>query len=210
MKSVQKIKVDNLELTTALANALDSRDPYTLNHSENVAKYAVQIAEKMGLPKASCEILRKGSLLHDTGKIGIQEHVLMKNGKLTDEEYEIIKSHPTIGFNMVKHISDFHSNGVLDIILYHHERYDGKGYAKGLKGEQIPLFARIVAVADTFDAMTSKRVYREKLDLAFTLNVIRNNKGTQFDPYIADVFLALFEDQLEERESTDSAAIKVI
>lgn len=195
MKYVQKVKEDNLSLTTALANALDSRDRYTLHHSENVAKYAVQIAAKMNLSKEKCEIIRKGALLHDIGKIGIPEHILGKEAKLTDEEYEIIKGHPTLGYNMIKHIGDFHKNGVLDIVLYHHERYDGKGYPKGLKGDQIPLFARIVGIADTFDAMTTKRVYRDEFNIGYALNEIRNNKGTQFDPEIADVFLSLFEEK---------------
>lgn len=193
MKYVQKVEADNLELTVALANTLDSRDHYTLHHSENVATYSVQIAEKMKLSKASCEIIRKGALLHDIGKIGIPEHILGKNGKLTDEEYTIIKNHPTLGHNIIKHIGDFHKNGVLDIVLYHHERYDGKGYPTGLKGQQIPLFARIVAIADTFDAITTKRVYREEYDFDYALNEIRKNKGLQFDPEIVDVFLSLFE-----------------
>jgi len=195
MRLVQKVKADNLELTTALANALDSRDTYTLHHSENVARYAVQIAEKMKLSKESCAIIRKGALLHDIGKIGIPEHILLKNDKLLTDEYEIIKSHPTVGYNIIKHVTDFHKNGVLDIVLYHHERFNGKGYPKGIAGHQIPLFARIVAVADAFDAMTSKRVYRDELNLEYTLNEIRKNKGTQFDPEIVDVFLSLFEDK---------------
>ncbi|MFC7687491.1 HD-GYP domain-containing protein [Ureibacillus sp. GCM10028918] len=193
MKYVQKVEQDNLELTTALANTLDSRDPYTLHHSENVAEYAVQIAEKMNLPQASCEIIRKGALLHDIGKIGIPEDILGKKGKLNDAEYEIIKSHPTLGHNMIKHIGDFHKNGILDIVLYHHERYDGRGYPTGLKGNEIPLFARIVAIADTFDAMTTKRVYRDEFDLEYALDEIRKNKGIQFDPEIVDVFLSLFD-----------------
>ncbi|HEY4550895.1 MAG TPA: HD-GYP domain-containing protein [Bacillus sp. (in: firmicutes)] len=193
MKSIQKVKEDNLELIITLANALDSRDPYTLHHSENAAKYSVQIAEKMKLPKDHCEIIREGALLHDIGKIGIPEHILMKSEKLTDEEYEIIKSHPTIGYKMIKHVANFHKNGILDIVLYHHERYDGKGYPTRLKGNQIPLFARIVSVADTFDAMTSRRVYRNEIDLEYTLKEIHRNRGTQFDPEIVDVFLSLFE-----------------
>ena len=193
MKYVHKVREDELELTTVLANALDSRDSYTLNHSENVAKYSVQIAEKLKLSKECCAIIRKGALLHDIGKIGISEHILMKNGKLTNEEYEEIKVHPTIGYNMIKHVADFHKNGILDMVLYHHERYDGKGYPAGLKGNQIPLYARIAAVADTFDAMTTKRVYREELSLDYTLNEIQKNKGTQFDPEIVDTFLSLFE-----------------
>lgn len=197
MKSVQKVKEDNLELTVALANALNSRDHNTLHHSENVAKYAVLIAERMKLSKESCEIIRKGALLHDIGKIGIPENILFKNGNLTDNEYEIIKSHPTLGHNMIKHIGDFHKNGILDIVLYHHERYDGKGYPTGLKGDKIPLFARIVAIADTFDAMTSKRVYRDQLDLDYALNEIRRNKGKQFDSDIVDIFLGLFDHKIE-------------
>nr|WP_309100329.1 HD-GYP domain-containing protein [Fredinandcohnia onubensis] len=195
MNLVHKVKEDNLELTIALANALDSRDTYTLHHSENVATYSEKIAKKMNLSKHCCEIIRKGALLHDIGKIGIPEQILMKNGKLTDKEYEIIKSHPTIGYEMIKHVGDFEKSGVLDIVLYHHERYDGKGYPKGLAEKQIPLFARIVAVADSFDAMISKRVYRDELDLKYTLNEIRKGKGNQFDPTIVEVFLSLFEDQ---------------
>ena len=198
MKNVQTVKQDNLELTTALANALDSRDPYTLHHSENVARYAVEIAEKMKLSKDLCNIIRIGGLLHDIGKIGLPEHVLTKPGKLTEDEYELIKTHPTIGYEIIKHVASFNKNGILDIVLNHHERYDGKGYPTGLKGNQIPLVARIVAVADTFDAMTSKRVYRHELDLEYTLNEIHKNKGTQFDPEIVDVFLSLFDKEKDK------------
>jgi putative nucleotidyltransferase with HDIG domain len=201
MKNVQKVKNDHLELVTALANALDSRDTYTLHHSENVAKYAVEIAEKMKLNKDLCKVIHIGGLLHDIGKIGIPEYILSKPGKLSDDEYETIKTHPTIGYEMIKHISTFRENGVLDIVLYHHERYDGKGYPKGLKGNEIPLVARIVAVADTFDAMSSKRVYRDELDFEHALNDILKNKGTQFDPEIVDVFLSMFDSWNEkERE----------
>lgn len=195
MRYVQKVKRDNLELITALANALDSRDPHTMCHSENVAKYSLQIAEKMRLSKETCDIIRKGALLHDIGKIGIPEHILQKHGRLTNEEYKIIQSHPKIGYEMIKHVGNFHDNGILDIVLYHHERFDGKGYPAGLKGNQIPLYARIVAVADTFDAMTTKRVYRDELSLDYTLNEIWKNKGTQFDPEVVDAFLSLFDQQ---------------
>jgi HD-GYP domain-containing protein (c-di-GMP phosphodiesterase class II) len=121
----------------------------------------------------------------------------MKNGKLTDDEYSIVKGHPFIGHEIIKHITNFHGTGVLDIVLYHHERYDGRGYPKGLIGDQIPLVARIVAIADTFDAMTSRRVYRDELDLEYSLNEITKNKGTQFDPEVVDVFLSLFESNNE-------------
>ncbi|MCH1624171.1 HD-GYP domain-containing protein [Ferdinandcohnia quinoae] len=195
MKYAQKVKEDNVELTKALANALDSRDASTLHHSENVANYAVKIARKMKLPQDLCNVIRIGGLLHDIGKIGIPEFILKKPAKLTNEEYDIIKSHPVIGYEMINHISSFKENGVLDIVLYHHERYDGKGYPSGLKGDDIPLIARIVALADTFDAMSSKRVYRDELDLDNILTEIRKNKGSQFDPNIVDIFLSLFEQQ---------------
>jgi putative nucleotidyltransferase with HDIG domain len=207
MKYVQRAKNHTLELKLALVNALDSRDRYTSHHSENVSKYAVQIAEKMKLSKDLCNTVRVGGLLHDIGKIGIPEHILNKSGKLSEDEYNIIKSHPTIGFEMLRHVADYKKNGVLDIVLYHHERYDGKGYPKGLKGDEIPLAARIVAVADTFDAMVSKRVYRNEMDLTYTLNEIRQNRGTQFDPEITDAFLSIFQ---ETDIKVDYSEIKLV
>ncbi|MBT2659215.1 HD-GYP domain-containing protein [Bacillus sp. ISL-18] len=197
MKNAQKVREDNIELTKALSNALDSRDTYTQHHSENVARYAVEIAKKMNLSSDFCSAIRIGGLLHDIGKIGIPEYILNKPDKLTDDEYSILKCHPIIGYEMIKHISTFKNNGVLDIILYHHERYDGTGYPTGLKGNKIPLGARIVAVVDAFDAMSSRRVYRNELDIEHILKEILNNKGTQFDPEIVDIFLSLFEHQYQ-------------
>ncbi|MFC4799310.1 HD-GYP domain-containing protein [Neobacillus sp. GCM10023253] len=201
MLYVQRVKKKSLDLTTSLAKALDSRDAYTFDHSENVAEYAVRIAEKMNLSKDLCNHIRTGGLLHDIGKIGIPENILTKHDKLTTDEYKIIKQHPKIGYEILKHVDRFKQDGILDIVLYHHERYDGKGYPAGLKGSEIPLGARIVAVADTFDAMTSRRVYREELDLEHTLNVIRQNKGTQFDPDVADAFLSLYKNQDSDSKS---------
>ncbi|WP_373742905.1 HD-GYP domain-containing protein [Jeotgalibaca porci] len=189
MQHAIKIKNNQLELIKALSTALDYRDTYTMNHSLNVARYAVSIAEEMNLSRGSIDSIRTGALLHDIGKIGIPEHILMKNGKLTDEEYKTIQSHPEIGYQMINHIDDYRKNGVLDIVRYHHERYDGTGYPEGLKGRDIPLFARIVAVADAFDAMTSKRVYRDEFDMAYTLDQLVKNKSKQFDPEITDAFL---------------------
>ncbi len=189
MQHAIKIKNNQLELIKALSTALDYRDTYTMNHSLNVARYAVSIAEEMNLSRGSIDIIRTGALLHDIGKIGIPEDILMKNGKLTDEEYKTIQSHPEIGYQMINHIDDYRKNGVLDIVRYHHERYDGTGYPEGLKGRDIPLFARIVAVADAFDAMTSKRVYRDEFDMAYTLDQLVKNKSKQFDPEITDAFL---------------------
>ncbi|MDQ0225920.1 HD-GYP domain-containing protein [Metabacillus niabensis] len=193
MRNYQRIKSGNIELVTALANALDSRDSLTANHSQNVARLSLEIAKEMNLPRHLYDVILEGGLLHVIGKIGVPEHILIKQGKLTDEEYTLIKEHPVIGYNIIKHISNFDKNGILNIVLYHHERYDGKGYPKGLKGEDIPLVARIVALADTFDAMTSKRVYRDKLDLDYAVFEIRKHRGTQFDPNVVDAFLKLYK-----------------
>jgi putative nucleotidyltransferase with HDIG domain len=199
---VQKVKKDGFDLTKTLIYALDSRDTYTSHHSDNVSRYAVLIGERMNLSKDMCNALRTGGLLHDIGKIGIPEHILTKPGELTSEEYNIIKTHPVIGYEMLKHVDSFKKNGILDIVLHHHERYDGKGYPKGLKGSEIPLVARIVGVADAFDSMISKRVYRNQLDLNFALNEIRQNKGTQFDPEVTDAFLSIFEEKEIKKERT--------
>ncbi|GIO07756.1 hypothetical protein J31TS6_37840 [Brevibacillus reuszeri] len=187
-------KENTLNLILTLAKSLDARDKYTALHSENVAKYAQHIALEMGLPRKVCEQIHLGGLLHDIGKIGIPESVLLKPTKLSDEEYDLIKQHPVIGYEMVKHITFFKKNGVLDAILYHHERFDGKGYPHGLRGKEIPLIARILAIADSFDAMTSNRVYRDKSNLTYAINQIRSNKGTQYDPEIVDIFLKSMEE----------------
>ncbi|UII56144.1 HD-GYP domain-containing protein [Cytobacillus spongiae] len=192
MRHYRKALLSNLDLVVALANALDSRDPYTLDHSKNVSRLSVEMGKKMGLSAKQCEEIRIGALLHDIGKIGIREKILLKTEKLDASEYEQIKQHTLIGYNIIKHIKVFSNNSVLDSVLYHHERYDGKGYPKGLCGERIPLSARIIAIADTYDAMTSKRIYRDKLSIEHTLEEIKNNKGRQFDPEIADVFISLF------------------
>lgn len=186
-------KENELNVTIALAKSLDSRDPYTACHSENVAHYAVLIAKELMLPQKQCEAIYTGGLLHDIGKIGVPEMILTKQGRLTAEEYELIKQHPEIGYNMVKHISSFRRDGILDMILYHHERYDGKGYPQRLAGENIPRVARIMAVADSFDAMISRRAYRPQSDVSCALEEIRKHTGTQFDPVIADVFIGIVE-----------------
>ncbi|MCU9612553.1 HD-GYP domain-containing protein [Caldibacillus lycopersici] len=193
MQFVQKVKQNQQDLTRALAKALDTRDTHTLYHSENVANFSVQIAKKMNLSEQKCREIQIGALLHDIGKIGIAEHVLSKPGKLTSDEYELIKSHPKIGHDIIKHVNNFQDSGVLDIVLYHHEKFDGTGYPNGLKGENIPLEARIVAVADAYDAMVSKRIYKNEMDYASVRQELINNKGKQFDPEIVDVFLSLLD-----------------
>ncbi len=186
-------KRNTLDLITSLAKTLDSRDPYTAFHSQNVATYSKGIAEEMNLDKNICKNIYIGGLLHDIGKIGIPENILNKSTKLSSEEFDLIKQHPVIGHSLVKHIKGFEQNKILQMILYHHERYDGKGYPFGLKGEEIPIEARIMAVADTFDAMTSHRVYRSPRTLEETLNELQNNKGTQFDPQIVEAFIKMIK-----------------
>ena len=149
------------------------------------------IAKELGYSDEECENLRKAALLHDIGKIGIPDRILNKPERLTDEEYAIMKSHVEKGAEILKSFTLV--NHVEEGALYHHERYDGKGYMHGLKGEEIPLNARIIGIADTFDAMTANRVYRKKLDKDYVLGEIRRGSGTQFDPKLVDIMLRLID-----------------
>ncbi|MDL4841856.1 HD-GYP domain-containing protein [Aquibacillus rhizosphaerae] len=187
----------NIQLTTTLAKLLDSRDPYTATHSENVASYSQIIAKELNLRKKTQETIYIGGLLHDIGKIVIPEIILNKPAKLTKDEFNVIKQHPQIGYETLKHIETFKDNGILDMVLYHHERYDGNGYPHKLKGNEIPLVARIMAVADAFDAMTSRRVYRDEREFSRVIEELKNNKGKQFDPNIVDVFLSFIHNNRE-------------
>lgn len=200
-------KFNVIQLTTVLAKALDSRDAYTANHSENVARYSKMIAEEMGYTKNQLEDLYYGGLLHDIGKIGIPEAVLTKPGRLTDAEFEQIKRHPEIGYNILKEVSSFREKGILDIVLYHHERVDGNGYPKGLKGEEIPLNARIVSLADAYDAMTTNRTYRDKQNIEFAIAEIKKSKGKQFDEEVVDVFLNLIAKQKLKSENLEERVL---
>ena len=171
---------------------IDAKDPYTNGHSKRVAKYTRSIAEKMGYEGEELDRIYYMALLHDCGKIGVPDNILSKPDKLTDEEYQIIKSHTVNGGEILNHFKSL--EGVNEGALYHHERYDGKGYPEGLAGEDIPLIARMICVADSFDTMNTNRVYRKKLTRESILNEIETNKGRQFDPAIADVMLKLLRD----------------
>jgi HD-GYP domain-containing protein (c-di-GMP phosphodiesterase class II) len=150
----------------------------------------------MHLSQRTCHYIYIGALLHDIGKIGLPENILNKPSKLIDAEFELIKQHPQRGYEMVNHITKFKKKGLLDIIRYHHERYDGSGYPFGLKEQSIPLAARIVSVADSFDAMTSKRVYRSQpLTTDYVINEIKQGSSTQFDPTAASALIALIEEE---------------
>ncbi|MNK46069.1 Cyclic di-GMP phosphodiesterase response regulator RpfG [compost metagenome] len=173
-----------------LAAALDARDPYTAGHSLRVADYAVQIGLLAGLPSERVDTLRKSALLHDIGKIGTRDSVLLKEGRLTDEEFEQIKQHPVMGESILRQIEPADAMApFLSGVRSHHERFDGKGYPDQLKGEEIPLFGRIIAVADAFDAMTSNRPYRKGLDADRAIQILEEGRGTQWDPYYAGLFV---------------------
>lgn len=191
LRNNQKEQENLLSLTATLASSLDARDKYTSFHSHNVAYYSREIAKAMNLSQKECDNLYLGGLLHDFGKIGISESILNKPSRLTDAEFEQIKQHPQKGYEMLKHITYFSKNSILDMVLYHHEKFDGTGYPSKLKGEEIPLVARIMAVADAFDAMTSNRIYRKVEDVDYALCEISSGKHSHFDPEIADIFLDL-------------------
>jgi energy-coupling factor transport system substrate-specific component len=176
----------------AIANTVDAKDVNTSRHSQRVSEYSVLIAKEMGKSEEECELLRKTALLHDIGKIAIPDRVLNKPGKLTDEEYELMKSHTTKGAEILKDFTLI--KNVWEGALYHHERYDGTGYTLGLKGEAIPINARIIGLADAFDAMTANRVYRKKLDFNYVLSELKKGRGTQFDPVLVDILLKLIDE----------------
>ncbi|MEO0475768.1 MAG: HD-GYP domain-containing protein [Planctomycetota bacterium] len=173
----------------AVSTALDAKDRYTHGHSERVAWLGTQLAEAIGLDAEEVERIRIAGLVHDVGKIGVPEAVLCKAGRLTDDEFDQIKKHPRIGYNILKGIPKIED--VLDGVLYHHERWDGRGYPTRLAGEAIPLYGRILAVADTFDAMSSTRSYRQAMPREKVLEEIANCSGTQFDPALTDPFINL-------------------
>lgn len=189
----------------SLVNALEAKDPYTGKHSERVTRYAVMIAREMGCTDGELEVLETVGYLHDIGKIGISDSILNKPASLTTEEYEIVKKHPVIGASIVKDL--IFSVEERSIIRHHHERWDGSGYPDGLVGEEIPIFARIVAIADAFDAMTSKRAYRSAIGKADAIRELRQSRGRQFDPQALDAFLQTLEREPESHVHETSRAV---
>ena len=177
----------------ALAAALDARDPYTAGHSERVSALSVMVGERMSLDERQIEVLRLGALLHDIGKIGIRDKVLTKNGPLTPEEYEVIKTHPTVGAHILRHVPFLTAH--MPIVELHHEQPDGRGYPHGLFGDATPLLARIVHVADAFDAMTSARAYRPAQTDAHAIAELDRCRATQFDSAVVDVFVAAWQNE---------------
>ena len=192
----EKLEQAYLESVQTLRYTVEAKDTYTRGHSDRVSEFSVLIGKKLGLPEEQLKILRIGGLFHDIGKIGIPDSILQKETKLTDDEYSEIKNHPSIGAHILGAASIF--KDIIPIVKHHHERYDGKGYPSGLAGENIPYLARITAVADTFDAMTSKRSYRDALDLQYVKDEFERCKGTQFDPQIAEVFINILNNDFEK------------
>jgi putative nucleotidyltransferase with HDIG domain len=183
----EAIKQAHFDSIKALAEALETKDVYTRGHSERTVHYAVLIAKHLGLSEKEQDWIQYGAILHDIGKIGVPENILNKPGTLTEEEYEIMKRHPVMGAEIVRHIK--YLDPVVPIILHDHERYDGTGYPYGLSEEAIPLGARIVALVDAYDAMTTDRVYRKAMTKEEAIEEIRRKAGTQFDPQLAEIFI---------------------
>ncbi len=173
----------------ALTSAIDAKDPYTCGHSERVAMLSAHLAREIGLSEEQVERIHIAGVVHDVGKIGVPEAILCKKGRLTDEEFDAIKQHPRIGHRIIRDIPML--GDVLPGVLYHHERWDGRGYPEGLAGEDIPLMARIIGICDTFDAMSSNRSYRPALQRKDVLAEIRKCAGSQFDPDLVEPFMRI-------------------
>lgn len=193
----QHLKLEKIstQIVMTLSGAIDAKDTYTNGHSSRVADYSRQIAKRAGFAKEIQEEIYMIGLLHDVGKIGIPDAIINKPAKLNDEEYNIIKQHPVLGEKILQSITEFPK--LMTGAKFHHERYDGRGYPDGLSGEDIPTEARIIAVADAYDAMSSRRSYRDVLPQAQVRAEIEKGKGTQFDPVFADIMLKMIDDDTE-------------
>jgi putative nucleotidyltransferase with HDIG domain len=190
-KTYEDLRTGYLETIEVLRLAVDARDFYTRGHSDRVSYYSLKIGQALKLTDKQCEILRLGGIFHDIGKIGTSDDILLKSGKLTEKEYQEIKKHPLKGAHILAAISVFQE--VVPLVKYHHERPDGRGYPEGLKDHQIPFSAKILAVADAFDAMSSDRLYRSKLQLTEVKKELINGSGCQFEPEIVNVFMKLLD-----------------
>lgn len=186
-----------LDMTIALAAAIEAKDEYTRGHCQRVSAYAVEIGTRLALPDHTMRDLELAAILHDIGKIGIDEAILRKPTRLTFEEMQTMHEHPVIGERILRSVEPLHL--VASYIVYHHEHYDGRGYPHGARGEEIPLIARIISVADAYDSMSSRRPYRETLPEAESLTRLRTKAGSQFDPQIVSIFLELYDTGVIER-----------
>ncbi len=191
-----KMRKVYLDTIRALAAAIDAKDPYTKGHSERVSEMSVVLAQELNLSDNDIENIEYTALLHDIGKIGIDDSILGKKGSLTDQEFDKIKEHTIMGANIIQPV-DFLKNSYR-AIYHHHERYNGKGYPDGIKSEDIPILARIIAVADAYDAMSSDRPYRKKLSKDKILKELKDQSGKQFDPEIVKALISVLDREREE------------
>ena len=200
MNQIKEINQDlekaYMESVETLRQTVEARDKYTKGHSDRVSAYSVLLGKKLGLSAQEINTLKIGGLFHDIGKIGVPDSILLKTTKLADDEYSQIKNHPSIGEHILSSATIFRD--ILPIVKHHHERYDGKGYPSQLKGEEIPYLARVTAVADSFDAMSSRRTYRDSLPIEKVKQELKENSGTQFDPEMAQAFIEIIENNYEE------------
>lgn len=192
----EKLEQAYLESIQTLRFTVEAKDTYTRGHSDRVSEYSVLIGKHLNLPEEDLKTLKIGGLFHDIGKIGVPDSILLKESKLTDDEYSEIKNHPSIGAHILSTASIFQD--IIPIVKHHHEKYDGHGYPSQLKGEEIPYFARIAAIADSFDAMTSRRTYRDSLPIETVIAEFERCKGTQFDPDLDDIFLDILKNHFDE------------
>ena len=214
-KLFDEMQYGYLQTVMSLANSIEAMDAYTRGHCQRVMEISCEVARVLGLTKEEIEDLRYAAILHDIGKIGVSTNILNKNGSLNEEEFKEIKKHPEIAYNILKDIKFL--NKALDGILQHHERYDGRGYPNGLRGNEICIFGRIMCVADAFDAMTSDRPYRKGMQVEAAMKELERCKGTQFDPDIVDMFLFLmdsekkiqYDNTVKKRENNSEKILKV-
>lgn len=192
-KSRRKLHSYFYRTVQSLVRILEARDHYTKGHSERVAEYAEKIALSMGFPPEKAELLKETAVLHDIGKLGIEERILNKEGKLTEEEWVIIRKHPIIGEDILRPV--LLNKEILTVVRGHHERHDGNGYPDRLSGENISVFAQILSVSDAFDAMTSPRSYRPAMSRERAIEELKANKGAQFNPKIADIFIKKLKEE---------------
>lgn len=191
MESVERAYHSTVRVMVA---AVEAKDEYTKGHSERVTTYSLRLANRVGLTGRRRDILRLSALLHDIGKIGVPEHILNKPGKLSDEEFRVIRRHPEVSYKIIKSIESDNAAEIAKIARYHHERFDGKGYPDGVRGKQIPVFARLIAVCDTYDAMTSHRPYRPPLPKERVLAEFHRGAGSQFDPAMVALMIRLIKE----------------
>jgi HD-GYP domain-containing protein (c-di-GMP phosphodiesterase class II) len=199
-RALRKVQLETQATIESLVDALEIRDEYTHNHSVRVTEYTQRILDQMPtLPQGTKKMVHDAARIHDIGKMGVRDGALLKPGKLTDEEYDEIKRHPAIGADLIGNLEMYRRS--VPIVRHHHERWDGRGYPDGVAGEEIPLGARIIAVADSFDAMTSDRPYRRAMSFGVALAEIRRNSGIQFDPQIVEAFEQAMREPIAARES---------